>query len=88
MPALSPYQPIYLFLHIANKRPAITHKALPILQCHGNYDDIIPIHLGKETYHYLKSGNEAVEWKEYRMGHQVCTEEIDHIGKWLTERLL
>ena len=83
--ALSTYLP---FLRISDKRPVIKHKTLPILQCHGNYDDVIPTHIGKETFDYLKTGCEKTEWKEYDMGHQVCSEELKHIGQWLTQRLL
>ena len=83
--ALSTYLP---FLHTPEKRPAIKHTALPILQCHGNYDDVIPARVGKETHDYLKTENTKSEWQEYNMGHQVCSEEIKTIGEWLTERLL
>lgn len=82
--ALSTYLP---FLHTPNKRPLIKHATLPILQCHGNFDDVIPVRIGKETYEYLITKNTAIEWKEYNMGHQVCSDEIDAIGKWLTQRL-
>lgn len=82
--ALSTYLP---FLRTPNKRPTIKHKTLPILQCHGNYDDVIPAHVGKETFDYLRTGNNMVEWKEYIMGHQVSVDEIIDIGKWLTRLL-
>lgn len=83
--ALSTYLP---FLHIPEKRPNLKHQSLPILQCHGNYDDVIPSRLGKETNEYLKKQSDAIEWKEYSMGHQVCSEEINAIGDWLKQRLL
>ncbi|MCB1827531.1 MAG: dienelactone hydrolase family protein [Coxiellaceae bacterium] len=82
--ALSTYLP---FLHQPEKRPSIIHETLPILQCHGEYDDVIPARTGKETYDYLKTGIKDIEWKSYNMGHQVCTEEIRTIGNWLTQRL-
>lgn len=83
--ALSAYLP---FLHSSEKRPTTQNASLPILQCHGNYDDIIPARLGKETNNYLKKQSNTVQWNEYAMGHQVCTDEIIAIGDWLKEQLL
>jgi len=83
--ALSTYLP---FLRAANKRPTLQNPNLAILQCHGIYDPIIPLSVGKAAYEYLKTKIDAIEWKEYQMGHQVCEDEIQYIGKWLVKKLL
>ncbi len=82
--ALSTYLP---FLRACDKRPTIKNLNLAILQCHGIYDPIIPISVGKAAYDYLKTEINTIEWKEYKMGHQICDDEIQYIGKWLAKKL-
>ena len=59
----------------------------PILMCHGQYDGMLPLQLGAWSRDVLKERGYDVSWHEYPMQHQVCAEEIGHIGAWLTERL-
>lgn len=57
----------------------------PIFMAHGIADPMIPIARAITGREALKRLNYQVEWHEYGMGHQVCPEEINHIGAWLNQ---
>jgi len=61
--------------------------ALPILQCHGTFDPMVPEDRGRACRDRLTSLGWRVEWHTWPMEHQVCAEEIQVIGAWLRERL-
>ncbi|MBK6921247.1 MAG: alpha/beta fold hydrolase [Deltaproteobacteria bacterium] len=66
------------------------NRGIPVLQCHGRFDDVVPIAAGRDLYDTLhESAAEPtdVHWREYPMGHEVCPEQLDLIGAWLRERL-
>ncbi|MFK3616215.1 alpha/beta hydrolase [Coxiella burnetii] len=81
--ALSTYLPLANHLP---KESRAANRSIPIFIAHGSADPVLPIILGKQTAHLLKELGYAVEWHEYSMEHQVCQEEIEAIGKWLTDR--
>ena len=54
---------------------------------HGLMDPMIPITRAVTSREALTGLNYNVEWHEYGMGHQVCPEEISHIGDWLNRVL-
>jgi phospholipase/carboxylesterase len=73
---------------IANSESLGSGKAqvnaqIPILMCHGQQDNVLPMALGKSAFTTLKSTGYRVEWREYPMGHEVCLEEIQEISRWL-----
>ncbi len=82
--ALSTYMPLLKNLqneiHEAN-------QSTPILQMHGTFDPVIPIFTAKNTFQQLEKLACQIEWQEYPMQHAVCPPEINHIGKWIKERL-
>ena len=82
--ALSAYLP---FVRKDKREFKITHSNTPLLLCHGDYDDIIPTPLGMETVDYLRRKGLKPSWHTYPMGHQVCSAEIQMIGKWITRLL-
>lgn len=55
----------------------------PIFMAHGVADPMIPIARAVTSRDTLLALNYQVEWHEYRMGHQVCPEEIRDISAWL-----
>jgi len=74
----------YLPFMINGKQAAEnSDTTLPILLCHGEYDDILPIQLGKMTLSYLTEKGYSPQWQAYPMAHQVCMDEIKLIGGWL-----
>lgn len=63
------------------------NRAIPILMCHGLYDQLLTIQLGRLSRDALLALGFPVEWKEYEMRHEVCAEEIGDIARWLQRRL-
>lgn len=59
------------------------NERIPILMCHGEQDAVLPMSLGKSSLVSLQSAGYAVEWREYRMGHEVCAQEIQDVSRWL-----
>ncbi|MCY7296254.1 alpha/beta hydrolase [Alteromonas sp. a30] len=64
-----------------------TNKNTPIFAAHGQFDDVVPIQLGKNAYTNMKDNGFAISWKEYPMQHNVCLEQLHDISRWLQERL-
>jgi phospholipase/carboxylesterase len=60
----------------------------PILMCHGEHDQMLPMLMGEYTRDAMRQLGYQVDWHQYPMAHQVCSEEIELIGLWLKERLL
>ncbi len=56
----------------------------PILCCHGQQDEVVPVSLGKYAYTTLKDNGYDVTWKEYIMQHNVCMPEIQDIAKFIS----
>jgi len=63
------------------------NRATPILLAHGTMDPVVPYALGKGSRDVLLGEGYAIDWREYPMQHQVCLEEIEHIGAFLREKL-
>ncbi|MCI0749490.1 MAG: alpha/beta hydrolase [Nevskiales bacterium] len=83
--ALSTYLPL-AEPFVTEARPE--RRDTPVLMCHGQFDPLIPLSLGRHSRQILQDRGYAVDWREYPMQHQVCTEEISDIGRWLTGRFL
>ncbi len=63
------------------------NRRTSIFQAHGLYDPTVPVELGKLTHQGLSAAGYGVEWHEYPMQHQVCSEELHDIGRWLIKVL-
>jgi phospholipase/carboxylesterase len=59
------------------------NRDVPIFQAHGTEDPMVPHVHGKAAHDLLTKLGYAVEWKTYRMAHEVCAEEIHDLGRWL-----
>ncbi len=82
--ALSTYLP--LREQVADEL-ADANRQIPILQCHGQHDPVVPEALGAFSRELLGKLGYAVRWKSYPMQHQVCIEEIADIRDWLLDVL-
>lgn len=58
---------------------------IPIFMAHGVSDPMIPIARGITAREALTKLSYRVEWRQYGMGHEVCPEQINHIGQWLNQ---
>ncbi|RTR32090.1 alpha/beta hydrolase [Shewanella atlantica] len=63
------------------------NKATPILQHHGEQDDVVPVAAGKMANEMLITNGYDVEWKTYAMPHTVLPHQLTDIAKWLKSRL-
>lgn len=82
--ALSAYIPSVEWLaahrHISNQQT-------PIFVAHGTQDPVVGLPMGEHAVDWLQQQQYSVQWQQYLMQHQVCLEEIQHIGQWLRHLL-
>jgi phospholipase/carboxylesterase len=78
--ALSTYLPLASTL-AAEASPA--NRAVPIFMAHGRHDPLIPIERAILSRDALLKAGYDVQWREYRMAHAVCAEEIGDLAAWL-----
>ena len=57
----------------------------PILMCHGRDDPVLTFQIGEMSRDALLRLGYAVQWREYRMRHEVCPAEIADIATWLQQ---
>lgn len=79
------------YLPTSDTLPAHCHSAnaaTPILQNHGERDDVVPMSAGKMANTLLTAANYDVIWKSYPMDHSVLPDQLRDISAWLQARLL
>lgn len=59
------------------------NRAVPIFQAHGTADPMVSAELGRTSRDVLTAAGYAVDYREYPMAHEVCSEEVRDIGDWL-----
>lgn len=70
-------------LDAGNCPPAGKRSHLPILQIHGEYDNIVPYALGESSRDILLDHGYHPQWQGYPISHEVSLEEIAFIASWL-----
>ncbi|MCX7140039.1 MAG: alpha/beta hydrolase fold domain-containing protein [Proteobacteria bacterium] len=78
--ALSTYVPVADAL-AAEVSPA--NRDVPIFMAHGTHDPMIRVARAIASHDLLQQLGYAPEWREYRMEHSVCPQEIADIANWL-----
>ncbi len=82
--ALSTYLPLrYQFDDYVN---AATQQT-PIFMGHGSMDEVIPLSTAESSRNFLQQQHYALDWHVYSMAHSVCAEEIQHLDRWLQQRI-
>lgn len=79
------------YLPTANALPEHCHNAnakTPILQNHGERDDVVPMSSGQMANKLLNDAQYDVTWQSYPMEHSVLPEQLHDISAWLQVRLL
>lgn len=69
----------------SDKHSANQHT--PILQMHGQQDEVVPMFMGHAAYKVLQDNGYQTEWKDYPMQHNVCPTQLADIRQWLVDRL-
>lgn len=82
--ALSTYLPLR---DVVAGEVTAANRDLPILMCHGSQDPIVPMSLGERSRDVLAALGYPLDWRPYRMQHQLCGEEIADVSVWLQQRL-
>jgi len=59
----------------------------PILMLHGDHDSVIPMAIAKTSKSHLEALSYTVRWRQFRMAHEVCQEEVGIIRSWLIDVL-
>jgi len=59
----------------------------PVFMAHGVFDPMVPLARGQACCERLGEWGESVKWHEYPMEHEVCVEEIEALGHWMSQRL-
>lgn len=62
-------------------------KETPVLAMHGRQDEVVPIAMGQQAANLLTQEGFKVTWREYPMQHNLCSQQIEDLSVWLTERL-
>ena len=60
------------------------NRTLPIFMAHGTQDDIVAYDFAHASREALSALGYQVDWREYPMGHTLCTEEVSDIEAWLS----
>lgn len=67
----------------------LTHnKNTPVFIAHGTQDPVVPLAAGQQAYQAYKAAGFSVSWRDYRMPHSVCAQEVDEISRFIQSRLL
>lgn len=59
----------------------------PILVTHGLYDNVVPIHYGRQAKEYLSRLPVKLDYREYPIAHHVSEESLADVKDWLTRKL-
>ncbi|MGH1462984.1 MAG: alpha/beta hydrolase [Neptuniibacter sp.] len=70
-----------------SKKKSQANNDIPLWVAHGEYDDIVPPALGEQAVKALKGMDLEPQWITYPMAHEVCLEEIEELGNWISQRL-
>ncbi len=73
----------YLLLADETEQLTPAARATPIFMAHGIHDPVVPFTLGDSSRRKLEALDYQLQWHSYPMQHQVCAEEINHIGQWI-----
>ena len=79
------------YLPIKDELPtelSVANKDTPIIQQHGELDDVVPVSSGKLAHELIKNQGYKAQWKTYPMEHNVLPEQLEYIGSLLSDYLL
>ena len=73
------------FTPAALARPGLQLTGKRLLIAHGQFDDVVPVELGRATRDLFESLGAAVTYREYSMGHQISDVSLEDADRWLGE---
>ena len=63
------------------------NRLVPIMQCHGTDDEMVPLFMGEKAKSTLQENNYTVDWRTYPMQHNVCPQQVGDIAQWINSVL-
>ncbi len=63
------------------------NRGIPVLQCHGTYDPMVPLGSGLRAREFLVGLDHTVAWYEYPIQHEVSAPELETIGEFIVASL-
>jgi phospholipase/carboxylesterase len=79
--ALSTYLPLKSKL---NHEAHSANASIPIFMAHGGFDDVIKLETAQNSLKVLQNNpSHQIMWREYKMAHSICVEEIMDIQDFL-----
>jgi phospholipase/carboxylesterase len=63
------------------------NKDIPIMQAHGQQDQVVPIAWALQSRDALQALGYRVDWWTYPMQHAVCPQEVEEIRRWIVSVL-
>ncbi len=82
--ALSTYLPLRASLAAERSE---SNQDTPLLMIHGSHDEIVSADRGRSSRDAMVKLGQAVDWREYPMGHELCMPEVHAISTWLQQVL-
>lgn len=58
-------------------------RAQHMFIAHGTLDQLIPVEEARSAHRFLEAEGYAPEYHEYEMGHEVASEEVEDLTRWL-----
>lgn len=64
------------------------NRRTPMLFCHGSFDPLLPIELGREAFDFMREHmpEADMQWHSFPIEHSVSEPEIQVVARWLAER--
>jgi len=62
---------------------SVANQQTPILQHHGEQDEVVPISAGKMANTLLVEAGYSAQWTSYAMPHTVVAEQLADISEWI-----
>ncbi|MFL1453185.1 alpha/beta hydrolase [Marinobacter sp. GN3S48] len=68
-------------------KPSEANRNIPINAYHGTFDPVVPESLGQKGTEKLRAMGYNPRYETYPMEHSVCLEEVQDIGRFLSEKI-
>ncbi|MBA3485912.1 MAG: carboxylesterase [Lysobacter sp.] len=63
-------------------------RTQPLFMAHGEHDPVVPFVSGAASAKRMAALGFTPEWHAYRMAHQVCAEQINDLGAWMSRQFV
>ncbi len=82
--ALSTYLPLS---HLCKQYDSSNNTRKYIFMAHGESDEILTLDVAHRSRAALEAIGAEIEWHQYPMAHNLCTQEVADLNQWLIKRL-